>query len=145
MRLHKRYDPIVLYHKVCYQWYPRKSFSRKGIKGHEKFFDTLWLFQGMCWILERLIQTGWEINTSCLTVVNTGYDASSYFLKKNSAPGIWILCRNFDLPSPTMSGFFSVMKKRKLFCWWRIKIGVALQPLAKLRKKFELSKFLWLN
>ena len=74
------------------------SFLRKGIKGgHKKFFDTLWLFQGMCWILERLIQTGWEINTSCLTVVNTGYDASSYFLKKNSAPGIWILYRNVDL------------------------------------------------
>ena len=44
--------------------------------------------KGMCWILERMIQTGWEINTSCLTVVNEGYDASSYFLKKNSAPAL---------------------------------------------------------
>jgi len=50
--------------------------------------ETKTTIQGMCWILERLIQTGWEINTSCLTVVNTGYDASSYFLKKNSAPAL---------------------------------------------------------
>ena len=42
----------------------------------------------MCWILETLIQTGWEISTSCLTLVTDGYDASSYFLKKNSAPAL---------------------------------------------------------
>ena len=42
----------------------------------------------MCWILESLIQNGWEICTSCVTLVNAGYDAGSYFLKKNSAPAL---------------------------------------------------------
>ena len=42
----------------------------------------------MCWILETLIQSGWEISTSCMTNVTTGYDAGSYFLKKNSAPAL---------------------------------------------------------
>ena len=42
----------------------------------------------MCWILETLIQSGWEIGASCMTNVTTGYDAGSYFLKKNSAPAL---------------------------------------------------------
>ena len=42
----------------------------------------------MCWILETLIQSGWEISTSSMTNVTTGYDAGSYFLKKNSAPAL---------------------------------------------------------
>lgn len=44
--------------------------------------------QGMCWILETLIQSGWEISTSCLTSVTTGYDTGSFFLKKNTAPAL---------------------------------------------------------
>ena len=42
----------------------------------------------MCWILETLIQSGWEISASSMTNVTTGYDAGSYFLKKNSAPAL---------------------------------------------------------
>ena len=42
----------------------------------------------MCWILESLIKNGWEICTSCLTLVTAGYDASSYFLKKSSSPAL---------------------------------------------------------
>ena len=42
----------------------------------------------MCWILETLIQNGWEISTSCVTMVNSGYDAGSFFLKKSSSPAL---------------------------------------------------------
>jgi len=40
----------------------------------------------MCWILETLIQSGWEISTSCVTTVTPGFDVGSYFLKKSSSP-----------------------------------------------------------
>ena len=42
----------------------------------------------MCWILESLVQSGWEIGTSCLPSVSLGYDVHSFFLKKNSAPAL---------------------------------------------------------
>lgn len=42
----------------------------------------------MCWILESLIQNGWEIGTSCLPSISVGYDLHSFFLKKNSAPAL---------------------------------------------------------
>ena len=54
-------------------------------KGSCEFSSYL---QGMCWILETLIQSGWEISTSCLTSVTTGYDTGSFFLKKNTAPAL---------------------------------------------------------
>ena len=46
------------------------------------------VLQGMCWILESLIQNGWEIGTSCLPSISVGYDIHSFFLKKNSAPAL---------------------------------------------------------
>jgi membrane peptidoglycan carboxypeptidase len=42
----------------------------------------------MCWIFESLIKSGWELNTSCMTTVTPGYETSTWFLKKSTAPAL---------------------------------------------------------
>ena len=70
---------MVKNHNICLA-------CRKYLYSHSNSCE--FCFQGMCWILETLIQSGWEISTSSMTNVTTGYDAGSYFLKKNSAPAL---------------------------------------------------------
>ena len=70
---------MVKNHNICLA-------CRKYLYSHSNSCE--FCFQGMCWILETLIQSGWEISASSMTNVTTGYDAGSYFLKKNSAPAL---------------------------------------------------------